>query len=246
MTREVRPGHVTAFGRAWAGLRQRYREGRAAIPPADRAAWLRLVGAGAMGLVALAIGLRIAAARLLAAGLLDWEGPFLEWLGRDGPLSFNAAIFVQTFGSDITLLVLVAATAMMAIRARRPIAALSILLAVVGTDLVVRFGWLIWDRARPDLLYEGIARPSFHSFPSGHAAKTVAVYGILALLWIRASRSRAERGAVALALLLIAGLVGLGRLAMGVHWPTDVMAGFLIGGSWAALLGAGLRYDSRL
>jgi hypothetical protein len=46
---------------------------------------------------------------------------------------------------------------------------------VIRADLVVRFGWMIWDRARPDLLYGGIARPSFRSFPSGHAAKTMSL-----------------------------------------------------------------------
>jgi undecaprenyl-diphosphatase len=236
---------ATAIARGWTSLRQRFGEGRAAIPAGDWSSWLRLVGAGSAGLLVLAIALRVFAATAVGAGWLGWEEAFLQWLGRDGPLGFNAAIFVQTFGSDITLVVLVTATAIMAIRARRPITGLSILLAVIGTDLIVRFGWMIWDRARPDLLYEGIARPSFHSFPSGHAAKTMAVYGLLALVWIRASGSLPERAAVLLLLGVIAALVGLGRLAMGVHWPSDVLAGFLIGACWAALLGAGLRYDRR-
>jgi undecaprenyl-diphosphatase len=75
-----------------------------------------------------------------------------------------------------------------------------------------------------------------HSYPSGHVALALSVYGILAYLWIRASRSWVER---ALAVLLLAGVVlvtGAARVRLGTHWPSDVLAGLIIGVCWMTVV----------
>lgn len=196
--------------------------------------WLRRITVGALGMLGLMLALRYAAAWALERGLLDWEGRFLMWLGSQ--IGFSTAVFLQTPGSDPTLIILIALTAGIAASARRPITSLSIILAALVPDLVGRFGWLIWSRARPDLLYDGVASPGFHSFPSGHTSKTLAVYGLLALIWIRASGSLTEKAAAVILLALIVTVVPLGRMAMGVHWPSDVLGGLVIGGVWLAVL----------
>jgi undecaprenyl-diphosphatase len=215
---------------------QRFREGREAVGEAAWRRWLRRIGLGSAAMLVLMVVLRYAAGWALARGLLTWEPAFLTWLGHEAPLRFSTAVFLQTLGSDFTLIILIGLTAGIAAWARRPIACMSIVLAALVPDLVGRFGWMIWARARPDLLYEGMASPGFHSFPSGHTSKTVAVYGILTLLWIRASDSVPEKAAALLLLSIIAVVVPLGRMAMGVHWPSDVMGGMIIGLAWLALL----------
>jgi undecaprenyl-diphosphatase len=214
----------------------RFRQGRSTAGEVVWRRWVRRIAVGFLGMIALMVALRYGAAWALGRGLLDWEPAFLMWLGFDAPLSFSTAVFLQTPGSDPTLFILVALTAGMAAWARRPIVCLSILLAAIVPDIVGRFGWLIWSRGRPDLLYEGIASPGFHSFPSGHTSKTVAVYGLLALLWIRASGSLLEKALAVLLLIVIVTAVPLGRMAMGVHWPSDVMGGMVIGAAWLAVL----------
>jgi membrane-associated phospholipid phosphatase len=199
---------------------------------------------GAAGLLLLLLGLLALGQRLLAAGLLNWEAAFLRGLGASR-FSFANAVFFQTFGSDITLVILVGATAGIAVWACRPVAALSIVLAPVMVDIVGRIGWALWHRARPDVLYDGFASPGFHSFPSGHTSKTTATWGVLALLWIAASRSVVERAVVALILLFIVVVVPLGRMAMGVHWPSDVVAGFILGAAWLGVLGYALRFEHK-
>jgi membrane-associated phospholipid phosphatase len=208
-------------------------------------AWLRLVAGGVVALLLLMVALMKTAQHLLADGRLDWETDFLLWLGESGPFSFADAVFFQTLGTDTTLVILLAATAGIACWMRRPITALSIILAPLVVDLVGRVGWAMWDRARPDVLHDGLASPGFHSFPSGHTSKSVAAYGFLALLWMAASRSTIERIAIALLLLAIAVVVPLGRMTMGVHWPSDIAGGFVLGVTWVAVLRFGLRLERR-
>jgi membrane-associated phospholipid phosphatase len=218
-------------------------EGSRAIRPAAWRAWFRTLAAGIVGSLLVMLLLMAAAQRLVAAGRLDWEARFLVWLGEHGPLGFASGVFFQTFGTDITLIILLGATAGIAAWLRRPMTALSIVMAPLVVDLVGRVGWTVWHRARPDVLYGGIASPGFHSFPSGHTSKTTAAYGLLALLWIAASRNNFERTAVVLLLLFILAVVPLGRLSMGVHWPSDILGGFILGAVWLAVLRYALRYE---
>lgn len=217
-------------------LSGRFREGRAAVGDTAWRGWWRRIALGAASMLVLMVALKYAAVWALGNGWLDWEAGFLLWLGSDGPVRFSTAVFLQTPGSDPTLIILIALTAGLAAWVRRPLVSMSIVLAALVPDLVGRFGWLIWSRARPDLLYDGIASPGFHSFPSGHTSKTVAVYGFLTVLWLRASGSNVERVLAILLLGVIAVVVPVGRMAMGVHWPSDVMAGMVIGGVWLAVL----------
>ena len=74
-----------------------------------------------------------------------------------------------------------------------------------------------------------------NSYPSGHAVRSIIVYGLIAVLITRFWRGeRIRRGAPALAAVLIAA-VGFDRLYLGVHWASDVMGGFLLGGAFFVL-----------
>jgi undecaprenyl-diphosphatase len=235
----------TAVGPLWAELRRRFREGSAAVGYDAWRGWVLTLAAGVIGMLLLMVVLMRVAQHLLAAGMLDWETGFLLWLGTDGPFRFADAVFFQTFGTDITLVILLTSTAGIAVWARRPMTALSIVIAPLGVDLIGRVGWLMWDRARPDVLWEGIASPGFHSFPSGHTSKTFAAYGFLAMLWIIASRSLLERAIALLMFTFIIVVVPLGRMTIGVHWPSDVLAGYVLGLVWVAVLAWALRYEHR-
>lgn len=231
------------MGPLLASLGARFREGRDAIGRDAWRAWLRTLAVGLVLLIGVMVALMLLARHLVATGALAWEERFLRWLGEHGPMSFADAVFFQTFGTDITLVILLAATAGIACWLRRPITALSIVLAPLTVDLVGRLGWAMWDRARPDILYDGVARPAFHAFPSGHTSKTTAAYGFLVLLWIAASRSVLERTVAILLLAVIVVTVPLGRVSMGVHWPSDVVGGFVLGAVWVAVLRYGLRFE---
>jgi undecaprenyl-diphosphatase len=92
---------------------------------------------------------------------------------------------------------------------------------------------VIFDLPRPDLT--GVTRVFTASFPSGHATASAAIYlTIGALLAARATRRREQAFYLVVAVLLML-LVGLSRIYLGVHYPSDVFAGWLIGAGWATL-----------
>lgn len=98
---------------------------------------------------------------------------------------------------------------------------------------------LVWtlkftlERARPTEIYSGIDP---YSFPSGHAAMNIVVYGFLAFLLARA-RPVAAKIAITLAAVVVIALIAFSRLYLGAHWFSDVLASLSLGLAWVALLG---------
>jgi membrane-associated phospholipid phosphatase len=98
-----------------------------------------------------------------------------------------------------------------------------------GTELTVEILKLAVHRARP--IGASFLETSY-SFPSGHAAISVALYGFLAFIFWKRSKSRLQKGAILTATLLIVLLIGFSRVYLGVHFPTDVLGGYLVGSIW--------------
>jgi membrane-associated phospholipid phosphatase len=99
-------------------------------------------------------------------------------------------------------------------------------------------------RERP-FFADPLATESTFSFPSGHALVSLAVYGAIALLLARRISSH-RRGALLLAATAIwVALIGFSRLYLGVHFLSDVLAGFAAGAAWLALLYLALELRSR-
>lgn len=90
---------------------------------------------------------------------------------------------------------------------------------------------LVFDRVRPDPAGHAVAVHSM-AFPSGHAANAMAAWLGIALL-VAPPRLRVPAGVLALAVALV---VGLSRLVLGVHWPSDVAGGWALGAAWTLLL----------
>jgi membrane-associated phospholipid phosphatase len=82
----------------------------------------------------------------------------------------------------------------------------------------------------------GVAAPPLHSFPSGHIVLAMSVYLLLAYAWCRASRSWIERIIAIVLTLAWCAAAGLARVRLGSHWPSDVIAGGVIGLAWAAVV----------
>jgi undecaprenyl-diphosphatase len=149
-----------------------------------------------------------------------------------GPILDALAVLTHVMGAvqaGVALVVLCAAWA-----ARRGEGRLALTWLVLGASiLAVELGVKpLLGRPRPDLWPRLVAQSGF-SLPSGHASSTAAFYPFLAVV---ATRTRPDRRRVALALAGLASFaVGLGRLYLGVHWPTDVLAGWMVGAVGAAI-----------
>ncbi|MDZ4778042.1 MAG: phosphatase PAP2 family protein [Alphaproteobacteria bacterium] len=90
----------------------------------------------------------------------------------------------------------------------------------------------IFERARPEFVAAGVPIDSF-SFPSGHAMLSAITYLTLGALLARSDRQKAHKGYIVGLAIVITLLIGSSRLYLGVHYPTDVLAGWSIGALWA-------------
>lgn len=90
---------------------------------------------------------------------------------------------------------------------------------------------LLFQRTRPDIYR--LTQAWGYSFPSGHAMISLAFYGMLAyLLWLNLRTRSRQAWVPAVALVSLALLIGLSRIYLGVHYPSDVIGGFAAGGAW--------------
>lgn len=117
---------------------------------------------------------------------------------------------------------------------RKRAAALLVLAAIAGGAILNNVLKSTFERPRPDFI-EPLASVSSASFPSGHATFSAITYLTLAALLARTTPQLRQRlYAIAIALLLTI-LVGITRVLLGVHYPTDVLAGWCVGAAWSLL-----------
>lgn len=111
-------------------------------------------------------------------------------------------------------------------------AALFLALAVGAGAVLAALLKLGFARPRPDLVSH-LVEVNSYSFPSGHATMATIVYLTLGVVLARAQARRRMKGYVLLVAVALAVIVGFSRVYLGVHWPTDVLAGWCVGASWA-------------
>ena len=139
---------------------------------------------------------------------------------------------VTSLGSVVVVCLIVAAFAGYLFLSGRRNSAILVLVAAVGGLMLNDLLKIIFDRPRPDLSLPSI-RVFTSGFPSGHAALSTAAYFIMASLIAQRTPSvQLKRYIMATATLLVL-LIGMSRVYLGVHYPTDVLAGWCVGASWA-------------
>ncbi len=140
---------------------------------------------------------------------------------------------VTTLGSTVAMAVLaVAVGAWCWWRGRRADAVLAVG-AMAGASLVFRLLKVLLDRARPPVA-DRLVTETNESLPSGHATMSMVVVGtIVVLAW--AGRSALARAAMVVAAAAWVGAVGATRVYLGVHWVSDVLAGWAVGAAWLAV-----------
>ncbi len=162
------------------------------------------------------------------------------------------ALIDNTVAADLHLYATPLATQVFLILSAFGFQVLFVVAIGVGLYFILKRSWLrlsLWIAALLGgqilnlLLKNWFARPrpffndpltvaAFYSFPSGHATMSLIAYGLIAyFIWVSAPK-RVPRRLVTVALILLILLIGLSRLYLGVHYFSDVIAGFAAGGLW--------------
>ncbi len=161
-----------------------------------------------------------------------------------GPPWLHAAMFdISSLGSGMVLNLLILATCGFLLVKGKLKRALWLAAAAITGSIAVTLLKHGFGRPRPELIDHLVATQTL-SFPSGHAANSALIYLTIAALAGDHETSRPARIyllAVAITLTL---LIGLSRVYLGVHWPSDVLAGWTFGAAWAlAWRLAAARFD---
>lgn len=203
--------------------------------------WPVLLRLAVGGLVLVALGAAIGML-LAAASPIGWEFGLLVWLAerRTDPLT----VVMRTLTLIADFWVVLVGAVVIAVAAWRLTrhweAAWLVGLTLFGSLSVTGMVKLVTDRLRPD---EGIVSVLSSSFPSGHTVRATAIYGLIAwAIWRGRWPSPVRVLVVVLAVAVLAG-AGISRMYLAAHWPTDVVAGHLVGGAWLAVVLWTLRLD---
>ena len=216
-----------------------------ALPVRKRTLLLMMLACGSVA--------SLLAALLLAEFHHEITRPFFEGLdnrilfgmhAHDAPLLTHFAFALTFVGSPLALVpaILAAAGGLWAMRLRRD--ATLLVLGIGGSGMLDIALKLHFRRIRPDVPWALVSEHSF-SFPSGHSVGAVVLYGLLAYLVWSHLRAMWQQVAVVLAALALVAGIGLSRIYLGVHYPTDIAAGYAVGLIWLAPLLAGSEYIRR-
>ncbi len=150
------------------------------------------------------------------------------------PFLDKAMIEITFLGTGVIVLMIVAVAGMFLWLTKHKHSALLLMVSTAGAILLNGLLKAGFDRPRPQIFEWGQHTVS-SSFPSGHAMSAAAVYMTVAYLAARLQRRGIARALTLLAAIIVVVLIAISRLYLGVHYPTDVAAGVLIGIAWAAL-----------
>jgi undecaprenyl-diphosphatase len=150
-----------------------------------------------------------------------------------GPPWFEEAVRDVTSLGGTSMIVLITATVagFLAMSGTRH-AAMLMVASVSSGALLMSVLKQVFARTRPDLV-EHSARVFTESFPSGHATLSAITYLTLGALLARVQARRALKAYSLGVAITLTALVGVSRVYLGVHWPTDVLAGWCLGAAWA-------------
>jgi undecaprenyl-diphosphatase len=160
---------------------------------------------------------------------------------------------VTTLGTEIVVIMIVAVAALFLVLTQHKYSAILLLASTIGGIVLDGILKLEFNRPRPAIFIPAVHTVT-SSFPSGHAMSAAVVYSTVAYLAARLHKRRWARWLVMTAALIMIAAISISRLYLGVHYPSDVVAGVAIGLAWAGFCMAtleaiqkfGIRRDPRI
>ena len=196
---------------------------------------------GAIIAVAATVAFASLAENVLEGGTQAFDVAILEWLHGHQSKALTAVMVEMTYlGTGTVVIVVVGVAALFLWHTEHKHSARLLLAATIGNILLNGALKLVYHRPRPSVFTWQTSAVS-SSFPSGHAMSATVVYGTVAYLLMRLQKHHwAKMLTLAGAILLIL-LICLTRLYLGVHYPSDVLGGIIVGLAWASFCMATLE-----
>ena len=165
----------------------------------------------------------------------------LRWIGEHRPMNLEPVMLEITFlGTGTVVIAVVAVSALFLWLTRHQYSAALLMISAIGGVLLNNLLKVGFDRPRPQV-FEWGSHALSSSFPSGHAMSAAAVYGTVAYLAARLQKRHVHRAITLFAAFILIALIAITRLYLGVHYPSDVLAGIIIGLAWASFCMATLE-----
>lgn len=174
-----------------------------------------------------------------------FDTPLLLWLhSRQLPL-LDAVMLGFTRVGGAPMLLFAALLSLVLWQLKRSSESVFVVAALIGSAVLNLGAKAVFGRTRPSL-WLSIAPEHDFGFPSGHAMLSSAfILAFLAVLWGSDASDTVKKGATILGVLFVAG-IGLSRLYLGVHFPSDVLAGWALSLAWVTALSSFFRPGPRL
>jgi membrane-associated phospholipid phosphatase len=167
---------------------------------------------------------------ILEKEVFSFDTTILWWLHRHSNATIdNLMLGITNLGNPEFVVVLVTICFSLLLWYKRYWSARILFLTCLGAVILNQGLKLVFVRPRPQLWPHLIVEHTY-SYPSGHALGSAVLYGFLAVLLAR-EYPRYRVGIYSIAILLVAA-IGLSRLFLGVHYPTDIIAGYAVGIPW--------------
>ena len=157
------------------------------------------------------------------------------WLVRyfSTPPVDRIMIVITDLGFGTTYFALIAAVVLLLAWRRRWLALRALMICLAGGVVLNYVLKNLFERVRPDFLR--VVDAAGYSFPSGHAMVSLCFYGMVGFLLARTLRHGAQRVAVLIGVSLLVAAIGISRIYLGVHYASDVVAGYAAGFMWLTL-----------
>src|SRR5256885_7977591 len=181
------------------------------------------------------------AGHVTSGGTQAFDDAVLQWLGgRRAPTLDAVMLEITSLGTTSVVTMVVGVAALFLWLNKHKHSAILLLVATFGGIVLNNLLKAGFSRPRPEVI-PWATTAAFYSFPSGHAMSSTIVYSTVAYLAARLQRRHASRVAIMVLATLIILLICGSRLYLGVHYPSDVAAGIIIGLAWAGFCMATLE-----
>jgi len=178
-------------------------------------------------------------------GVLEFDNNIRALIHRHAsPALTRIMVGFSVLGSPACLIVLGCVAVAHFVRSGRPRIAMLFVITVLGAELLDQILKLLFHRTRP-VAFFGLAEPMGYSFPSGHSLVSCAFFGVLATFAAGRAKNNVLRWACRISAALLIAVIGISRIYLGVHYPSDVIAGYLAALVWVFSVASARRWMRR-